>query len=170
MDVEVRNQTEMSTSNIITWMSIAITAFSVGGLTYKFEEAKWEAALQKQKIEAQEELQSATLEVLERERKAREQIFELENKHQETLHQLSELDTKYKRLVRDAGGLRDKRRGESGSNSKGTNSGTGGNPETDSRILSRETTDFLLDLTAEADRMREQLRLCQDWARSISKQ
>lgn len=159
----------MSTSNIITWVSVAITAFSVGGLTYKFEEAKWEAALQKQKIEAQQELQSATFEVLERERKAREQIFELENKHQETLQQLSALDTKYRRLVRNAGGLRDKGRGESGGNSKGTNTSTGGNNETDSRLLSRETTDFLLNITAEADEVREQLRLCQDWARTISK-
>lgn len=160
----------MSTSNIITWVAVAITAFSVGGITYKFEEAKWEAALQKQKIEAQQELQSATLEVLERERKAREQIFELENKHQETLQQLSALDTKYRRLVHDAGGLRDKGRGKSSSNSKGTNTSTGGNNETDSRLLSRETTDFLLDITAEADEVREQLRLCQEWARTISKQ
>lgn len=159
----------MNTNSIITWVAVAITAFSVGGITYKFEESKWKAALQKQKIEAQQELQSATTEVLERERKAREEVFELETKHQKTLQQLSELDTKYRNLVRNAGGLRDKGRRESGSSSKGTNTSSSGDNETDSRVLSEETTDFLLDLTAEADRMREQLRLCQDWARSISK-
>ena len=159
----------MNTNSIITWVAVTVTAFSVGGLTYKFEESKWEAALQKQKIEAQQELQSATTEVLERERKAREEVFELETKHQKTLQQLSELDTKYRNLVRNAGGLRDKGRRESGSSSKGTNTSSSGNNETDSRVLSEETTDFLLNLTAEADRMREQLRLCQDWARSISK-
>lgn len=160
----------MSTSNIITWVAVAITAFSVGGITYKFEEAKWEAALQKQKIEAQQELQSATLEVLERERKAREQIFELENKHQKTLQELSDLDTKYRRLVHDAGGLRDKGRGKSSNDSKGTNTSTSRDNETDPRILSREATDFLLSLTAEADQMREQLKLCQDWIKTLSNQ
>ena len=147
--------------------AISLTAFSFGAL---YEEKQWQAAIQKQKIEATQELQKATNEVLERERKAREEITALETKHQNTLKELSALDSKYRKLVSAAGGLRDKGCRESSSSSKGKNTGSNGNSETNSgRVLSREATDFLLDLTAEADQMREQLRMCQDWAKRLSK-
>lgn len=68
-------------------------------------------------------------------------------------------------LVRKLGGLRDP-----GSSRSNKNKSSGSDPKTGAgTVLSEEATGFLLSLTRDADVLREQLRLCQEWAKSVSK-
>lgn len=53
---------------------------------------------------------------------------------------------------------------EAGNKSSGSDSSTATGTE-----LSVEATQFLLSLTRDADLLREQLRLCQNWAKSIAR-
>lgn len=65
-------------------------------------------------------------------------------------------------LVYELGGLRDP--GSTSCNSPGNkNKSSGSDHETTAGKLSKEATQFLLDLTREADELREQLRLCQEF-------
>lgn len=66
-------------------------------------------------------------------------------------------------LVRKLGGLRDP-----GSTRGDKNKSSGSDPKTGAgTVLSDEATEFLLSLTRDADVLREQLRLCQEWAKQI---
>ena len=81
------------------------------------------------------------------------------------LIEIEKLSSDNAALVRKLGGLRDPGN-ISGSKNKSSSSDTKAAAGT---VLSREATEFLLNLTREADEVREQLRLCQKWAESVSR-
>lgn len=148
----------------------AILSFIVGFGVWQYQENKYEAIIQAHRAEANQKLQDETMKLLEKERLIQSRIFDLENKYHESQQELSTLDAKYRQLVRDAGGLRDKGSGNCGDRSNAKSPSTSGNDDSSSRVLSEEATDFLLRLTAEADYLREQVLLCQEWAKLMMAQ
>ena len=151
------------------YVSIALLWIASLFLVYDYFDDKYDREIERLQSEAEYTLRVETDKLLEKERHVREELSKLQEEHNKTKTELSALNSKYRTAIRNAGGLRDKGIRESGDSTKGKNSSATGNNETDSRILSRETTEFLLNLTLEADILRERLRLCQDWARMISK-
>ena len=147
-----------------------ILAFITGLGAWKYQEHKYEAIIQAHRAEASQKLQDETMKLLEKERLIQSRIFDLENKYHESQQELSTLDAKYRQLVRDAGGLRDKGSGDCGDRSNAKSASTSGNNDSSSRVLSEEATEFLLRLTAEADQLREQVLLCQEWAKLMMAQ
>ena len=137
---------------------------------WKYQEHKYEAIIQAHRAEASQKLQDETMKLLEKERLIQSRIFDLENKYHESQQELSTLDAKYRQLVRDAGGLRDKGSGDCGDRSNAKSASASGNNDSSSRVLSEEATEFLLRLTAEADQLREQVLLCQEWAKLMMAQ
>lgn len=148
----------------------AILSFIVGFGVWQYQENKYEAIIQAHRAEANQKLQDETMKLLEKERLIQSRIFDLENKYHESQQELSTLDAKYRQLVRDAGGLRDKGSGNCGDHSNAKSPSASGNNDSSSRVLSEEATDFLLRLTAEADYLREQVLLCQEWAKLMMAQ
>lgn len=87
----------------------------------------------------------------------------LEESHNYTI-EIYKLSSDNAKLVRKLGGLRDP-----GNSYTYKNDCSSGNNEANTgTVLSDEATEFLLDITREADLLREQLRLCQEWAKSVS--
>lgn len=152
---------------ILLPVSIALLLCSA---VWKYQEHKYEAIIQAHRAEANQKLQDETMKLLEKERLIQSRIFDLENKYHESQQELSTLDAKYRQLVRDAGGLRDKGSGDCGDRSNAKSASASGNNDSSSRVLSEEATDFLLRLTAEADYLREQVLLCQEWAKLMMAQ
>lgn len=77
--------------------------------------------------------------------------------------EIERLSSDNAKLVRELGGLRDP-----GSSYSTKNKSSGSDPKTGAgTVLSDEATEFLLGLTRDADVLREQLRLCQEWAKQI---
>ena len=159
----------MSVSKGILIGAVALV-FSAGLGTYKYQEHKYEAIITQHQMEASQKLQDETMKLLERERKMMQEIFELEARYNESQQELTNLDARYRKLVRDAGGLRDKGSGNGSNSSKGKDTGTSRADETGSRVLSEEATDFLLSLTREADELRLRLLEAQDWAKMMMAQ
>ena len=160
----------MSLTTFRTILLPAILAFFVCLAVWKYQEYKYEAIIQEHRAEASQQLQDETMKLLEKERLIQSRIFDLEKKYHESQQELSEMDAKYRQLVRDAGGLRDKGSGNCSDSSKSKGASTSGNNDSSSRVLSEEATDFLLRLTAEADALREQVLLCQEWAKLMMAQ
>ncbi len=152
---------------ILLPISIALLLCSA---VWKYQEHKYEAIIQAHRAEANQKLQDETMKLLEKERLIQSHIFDLENKYHESQQELSTLDAKYRQLVRDAGGLRDKGSGDCGDRSNAKSTSASGNNDSSSRVLSEEATEFLLRLTAEADQLREQVLLCQEWAKLMMAQ
>lgn len=152
---------------ILLPVSIALLLCSA---VWKYQEHKYEAIIQAHRAEANQKLQDETMKLLEKERLIQSRIFDLENKYHESQQELSTLDAKYRQLVRDAGGLRDKGSGNCGDRSNAKSPSASGNNDSSSRVLSEEATDFLLRLTSEADQLREQVLLCQEWAKLMMAQ
>ena len=152
---------------ILLPVSIALLLCSA---VWKYQEHKYEAIIQAHRAEASQKLQDETMKLLEKERLIQSRIFDLENKYHESQQELSTLDAKYRQLVRDAGGLRDKGSGDCGDRSNAKSASASGNNDSSSRVLSEEATEFLLRLTAEADQLREQVLLCQEWAKLMMAQ
>ena len=148
----------------------AILSFIVGFGVWQYQENKYEAIIQAHRAEANQKLQDETMKLLEKERLIQSRIFDLENKYHESQQELSTLDAKYRQFVRDAGGLRDKGSGNCGDRSNAKSASASGNNDSSSRVLSEEATEFLLRLTAEADQLREQVLLCQEWAKLMMAQ
>ena len=157
----------ISIRTILLPVSIALLLCSA---VWKYQEHKYEAIIQAHRAEASQKLQDETMKLLEKERLIQSRIFDLENKYHESQQELSTLDSKYRQLVRDAGGLRDKGSGDCGDRSNAKGASTSGNNDSSSRVLSAEATEFLLRLTAEADQLREQVLLCQEWAKLMMAQ
>lgn len=152
---------------ILLPVSIALLLCSA---VWKYQEHKYEAIIQAHRAEASQKLQDETMKLLEKERLIQSRIFDLENKYHESQQELSTLDAKYRQLVRDAGGLRDKGSGDCGDRSNAKSASASGNNDSSPRVLSEEATEFLLRLTAEADQLREQVLLCQEWAKLMMAQ
>ena len=150
------------------YVSIALLWIVSLFLVYDYFDDKYDREIERLQSEAEYTLRVETEKILERERSVREKLDKLVEEHNKTKTELSSLNSKYRAAIRNAGGLRDKGSWKSGDSTKGKDSSATGNNGTDSRVLSRETTEFLLNLTLEADLLRERLKLCQDWAKMIS--
>lgn len=150
------------------YISIALLWIASLFLVYDYFDDKYDREIERLQSEAEYTLRVETDKLLEKERHVREELCKLQEEHNKTKTELSSLNSKYRAAIRNAGGLRDKGSWKGGDSTKGKDSSATGNNGTDSRILSRETTEFLLNLTLEADLLRERLKLCQDWAKMIS--
>lgn len=160
----------MSSGTLRTILLPVSIALLLCSAVWKYQEHKYEAIIQAHRAEASQKLQDETMKLLEKERLIQSHIFDLENKYHESQQELSTLDAKYRQLVRDAGGLRDKGSGDCGDRSNAKSASASGNNDPSSRVLSEEATEFLLRLTAEADQLREQVLLCQEWAKLMMAQ
>lgn len=110
-------------------------------------------------------IQELNAEVLKRENELQETINALVEESYTRTIEIERLSFNNASLVHQLGGLRDP-----GSSYTHKNKSSGSGSETDTgTILSDEATEFLLELTRDADALREQLRLCQEWAKSVSK-
>ena len=123
-------------------------------LTREYYVDKHEAFVQKLNAEAEK-----------RENELHGVIDDLLDESYTRIVEIEQLSSDNAKLVRKLGGLRDPRCTYSAENkSSGSDSKTGAGT-----VLSDEATEFLLGLTRDADVLREQLRLCQEWAKSVSK-
>lgn len=123
------------------------------------------------KIQAlKNEVNAASLSAQEKYRKAEQELqgqvtdlLEESHARQMEIYRLASFNAQ---LVFELGGLRDP--GNScGSSSENENKNSGSDSKTATGKLSRKATQFLLDLTREADEVREQLRLCQEFVRKL---
>lgn len=152
---------------ILVWV---FSLFGVFNLTYEYQENKWRGKVSALQKEAEEKYNQEILAILEKERNLQNAVQKLESESNENLKQISALRAHNRQLIHAAGGLRDPGRGSSGGSTKERNSSSSVNTSTRARaVLSGKATEFLLDLTTEADRIREQLKLCQNWAKEISR-
>lgn len=116
------------------------------------------------------EVNAASLTVQEKHRLAEQELqsqvtslLEESYDRQMEIYRLTSANTQ---LVFELGGLRDPG-AASGCASGNENKNTGSDTKTTAGQLSREATEFLLNLTREADETREQLRLCQEFVRKL---
>lgn len=105
-------------------------------------------------------------EVLQKEREAQERADEIEVKYHDATTEIRLIRNDNDRLARELGGLRDpgERPGATSGmgNSQGTAPGNTTNAAAESR-LSREATQFLLDLAEDADRAAAYANTCYEW-------
>ena len=139
-------------------------------VVYNHEEAKWKGVITEYQLQAEQRLKVETEAILERERNLQNKLNELETSYHEKSLELDNANKRNLELVRSAGGLRDKGKRTGKSNTTSKDSTSGGNNETGSFVLSDETTQFLLNLTRDADQVCQQLKLCQDYLRSLAEQ
>lgn len=121
-------------------------------LTREYYVDKHEAFVQKLNAEAEK-----------RENELHGVIDDLLDESYTRIVEIEQLSSDNAKLVRKLGGLRDPGRTYSAKNKS-----SGSDPKTGAgTVLSDEATEFLLGLTRDADVLREQLRLCQEWAKQI---
>ena len=157
--------------NIQSTLIAATVAFVAGclisGITvYRYEEARWTAAIEAQKAEAARQLQVETEKVLAKERKYASIKDQLERTHAENRAALDRAYADARRAVAAAGGLRDPGRRPSGGCPVSPTAGAttvdpGRAPEA---RLSPEAEEFLWQFARDADAAAEYARTCHDWA------
>lgn len=154
---------------VVAVIFYVVSLMGAASITYKYQENKYNDKINKIQKEAHNTYLAELGKVLDRERALQESVQKLEIESNDKLKEINSLRARNRQLVRNAGGLRDPGSRESGNSPKGKDSSTSGNPKADTgQILSGKTTDFLLNLAADADEIREQLRLCQQWAKRIA--
>lgn len=151
-------------------IAIVTTCILSGGLTYRYQANKYEAIIQEHRTLAAQTLQQELEKNLEATLKLNQKIFELETQYHESQQELTDLDTRYRQLVRNAGGLRDKGSRKCSGSSQANDTGSSKPDGTDSRVLSEETTEFLLNLTRDCDQVRLRLIEAQEWAKMMISQ
>ena len=134
-------------------------------LTSEYKDSKWSAAVEKQKVEAGRQLQSATERAILAERRQNELANQLEVKHVESERKLDQALSDNRRLARELGGLRDPGRRPSCGGSVPADATTTGKPEGGSAgaELSAEASEFLLEFARDADRAAQYAKTCYDW-------
>lgn len=161
---------DIKTALIALAIGLCVGALGSWYLTAAYKDSKWGKAVADQKVEAAAELQTETERALAAERKNTELNNNLEKHHAEANRTIETALADNRRLARELGGLRDPGRRPSCSSPQGgiippadTAAGTAGTE------LSAEASEFLLELTAEADRAAEYARTCHDWAQGAVK-
>ena len=157
-------------------MLAAVVGLGVGAvgswyLTAEYKDASWTASVEKQKVKAAEQLQSATDRAISAERRQNELATQLEVKHVESEKELDKALSTNQRLARELGGLRDPGRRPSCSGSVSTDSTTSAQPETSSTgtELSAEASKFLLEFARDADRAAQYAKTCYDWTQQLNR-
>lgn len=98
------------------------------------------------------------------EQKLQSQVTTLLEESYERQLEIARLASSNAQLVFELGGLRDP---GSSSTTGNANKNSDSDSKTTAGKLSKEATQFLLDLTKEADEVREQLRLCQEFVSEL---
>jgi heme exporter protein D len=142
---------------------------------YQRAKGEYEAALSAQKAEAARQLAAANAEVL-AEIAHRENVRnELEAENAKLMARIDTQTAVNLGLVRAAGGLRDPGRtpgrgpGSHGTEGAATDAAGNGDCSAGRARLSDEAAQFLLDLTAGADKVVEQFLTCQKWANDFGR-
>lgn len=160
-----------------TTLLAAVVGLSVGAagswyLTAKYKDASWTASIEKQKVQAAEQLQAATDRAILAERRQNELANQLEVKHVESERELDKALSTNRRLARELGGLRDPGRRPSCGGTMPTDSTTSAQPETGSTgtELSAEASEFLLEFARDADRAAQYAKTCYDWTQQLNRE
>lgn len=162
--------------DIKTTLLAAVIGLSVGAvgswyLTSEYKDASWTASIEKQKVKAAEELQTATDRAISAERRQNELATQLEVKHVESERELDKALSTNRRLARELGGLRDPGRRPSCGDSVPTDSTASTQSETGSTgtELSAEASEFLLEFARSADRAAQYAKTCYDWTQELNR-
>jgi hypothetical protein len=141
-------------------------------LTAEYKDASWTASIEKQKVEAAKQLQTATDRAIEAERSQNKLANQLEVKHVESERQLDKALADNRRLARELGGLRDPGRRPSCGGTLSTDSTTAGQPEggTAGAELSAEASEFLLEFARDADRAAQYASTCSTWIKQLGRE
>jgi hypothetical protein len=149
--------------------AIVIGAFGSWWVTSDYYQARFDAAIARQKAEAVKVLQEATDRAIMAERKNNEIAKTLEVSHAQNRQKLDAALSDNRRLARELGGLRDPGYREGGSCTvPATPAGSGialRQPSTGR--LSAEATEFLLEFARDADRAAEYANLCNGWIKKL---
>jgi len=141
-------------------------------LTAEYKDASWTASIEKQKVKAAEELQTATDRAISAERRQKELADQLEVKHVESERELDKALSTNRRLARELGGLRDPGRRPSCGGTVPTDSTTASQPEggTTGAELSAEASEFLLGFARDADRAAQYASTCSAWIKQLGRE
>lgn len=153
-------------------LGLGVGALGSWYLTAKYKDASWTASIEKQKVEAAEQLQAATDRAISAERRQNELATQLEVKHVESERELDKALADNRRLARELGGLRDPGRRPSCSSPVPADSTTSGQPEsgTTGTELSAEASEFLLEFARDADRAAQYALTCRAWIKQIGRE
>jgi hypothetical protein len=159
--------------NLLISLAIGLLIGVLGGwyLTAKYKDASWTASIEKQKVEAAEQLQAATERAISAERRQNELANQLEVKHVESERELDKALSTNRRLARELGGLRDPGRRSNCGGSMPTDSTTTNQPKggTTEAGLSAEASEFLLEFARDADRAAQYAKTCYDWGQELNR-
>jgi len=163
---------DLKTTLLIAVIGLGVGAFGSWYLTAKYKDASWTASIEKQKVEAAEQLQAATDRAISAERRQNELAAQLEMKHVESEQKLDKALFTNRRLTRELGGLRDPGRRPSCGSTVSTDPTTSAQPETGSTgtELSVEASEFLLEFARDADRAAQYAKTCYDWTRQLNRE
>jgi single-stranded DNA-specific DHH superfamily exonuclease len=144
-------------------------AFASWWVTSDYYQARYDAAVARQKAEAVAVLQEATERAIAAERLNNKLAQTLEVSHAQNRQKLDAALSDNRRLARELGGLRDPGYREGSSctvPSTTTGSGIAIRQPATGR-LSAEATEFLLEFARDADRAAEYAGLCSDWIKKL---
>lgn len=147
-------------------------AFASWWVTSGYYQARYDAAVARQKAEAVAVLQEATERAIAAERLNNKLAQTLEVSHAQNRQKLDAALSDNRRLARELGGLRDPGYREGGNCTvPATPAGTGiaiRQPATGR--LSAEASEFLLEFARDADRVAEYAALCHGWIKELDGQ
>lgn len=163
---------DFKTTLLMAALSFGIGALGSWYLTAKYKDASWTASIEKQKVEAANQLQAATDRAISAERRQNELAVQLEVNHVESERELDKALADNRRLARELGGLRDPGRRPSCGNTVSTNSTTTSQLEggTTGTELSTEASEFLLEFARDADRAAQYAATCRAWIKQIGRE
>lgn len=149
--------------------AIVLGAFGSWWVTSDYYQARFDAAVGRQKAEASKALVEATDRAVAAERKHNQLAQTLEVSHAQNRQKLDSALADNRRLARELGGLRDPGYREGGNCTvPASPAGTGiaiRQPATGR--LSAEASDFLLEFARDADRAAQYASLCHDWIEKL---
>lgn len=147
-------------------------AFASWWVTSDYYQARYDAAVARQKAEAVAVLQEATERAIAAERLNNKLAQTLEVSHAQNRQKLDAALSDNRRLARELGGLRDPGHREGGNCTvPAAPAGTGiaiRQPATGR--LSAEASEFLLEFARDADRVAEYAALCHGWVKELDTQ
>ena len=162
---------DLRTMVVALAFGLSIGALGSWYLTAEYKDASWTASIEKQKVEAAKELQSATDRAISAERRQNELADQLEVKHVESEKELDKALSTNRRLARELGGLRDPGRRPSCGGTVSTNSTTASQSEggATGTELSAEASEFLLEFARDADRAAQYASTCSAWIKELGR-
>jgi triacylglycerol esterase/lipase EstA (alpha/beta hydrolase family) len=163
---------DLKTTLVAATISLSVGALGSWYLTAEYKDASWAASIEKQKVEAAGQLQTATDRAISAERRQNELATQLEVKHVESEKELDKALSTNRRLDRELGGLRDPGRRPSCGGTVPADSTTTAKPETGpiGTELSAEASEFLLEFAHDADRAAQYAKTCYDWAQQLNRE